>query len=70
MEKVAVESSTISEVEYDLEKSELFVTFKNGKKYKYSDVTESWFRRMVEAESVGKFFSMYIKGCYAYELVN
>jgi len=70
MEKVKVISSTIWEVEYDLEKSYLFVTFINGKKYKYSDVAPSLFRRMVEAESVGKFFSMYIKGCYAYELVS
>ena len=70
MNKIKVESSTIEEIEYDVDKQELFVTFKNRKKYKYLDVEATWFRKMVEAESVGKFFSLYIKGCYVTELVN
>lgn len=70
MEKVKAESSTIDEIEYDSEKNELFVTFKNGKKYKYSEVNDKVFRDFIEADSQGKFFTTNIKNSFKYQLVN
>lgn len=62
MEKVKVESSTIKEVEYDMETSILIVNFKNCKSYEYYNVPIGNFRQLVEAESVGKYFTQFIKG--------
>lgn len=47
-------SSNINKLVYRAKKQTLETTFKNGKTYRYSDVTEDEFKQLKEAESVGK----------------
>ena len=56
------ESSNIAQAEYSKADKALFITFKNGGRYKYSDVPEEAWLAYKGAESVGKFFYKYIKG--------
>lgn len=59
-----VVSSQISDVGYDLTTRELFVTFKNGSTYKYSNIPLDEYNSLLKAESIGKYFSENIKGNY------
>jgi hypothetical protein len=42
----------------------LYVTFKNGKIYEFSDVQESVYNDFIAADSLGKFFAANIKDKY------
>lgn len=63
-EVIKVESSTIDELYYNLEERKLIVTFKNGSKYQYDDVSEDVFKELISAESVGKYFTANIRNKY------
>ena len=64
-----VTSSNIVSVGYNDETSELLVTFHSGKQYAYSGVAEEKYREMIEAESVGKYFTQNIKNNYGYRQI-
>ena len=66
----SVVSSQLSFIGYDEDKAELFVTFKKGQTYKYSDVPKAIFTRLKNADSVGSFYATNIKGKYESEKVN
>lgn len=70
MKTVEVNSSTIKSLAYNEEVKELLVTFKNNTTYSYEDVPFTEFEAMIEAESVGKYFSSKIKGNYVYKKVE
>lgn len=62
MERVSVDSSKISEMGYDPGKQLLEVKFKaDGSVYQYQNVSESFYKTMCAAESVGKVFTQFIQ---------
>lgn len=67
--KTEVVSSQIKALEYDTEANILIVTFNQGKKYEYSDVSEEEFRKLIDSESIGKHFNMFFKGIYPYKAI-
>ena len=56
-----VKSSMIEDVSYDREQKKLSVTFKNGSKYVYTDVSDEQYKEIIGAKSVGQQFSKTIK---------
>jgi hypothetical protein len=46
------------------------VTFMNGKRYRYDNVSSDTFMELITAESIGKKFNEVIKGKYEYELLT
>jgi len=50
-------SSVLASASYDDDTSELTVTFLNGREYVYSDVLESTYEGLINAESPGKYFA-------------
>ncbi len=54
-------SSNLEAASYDAAKRELIVRFKNGRAYKYSDVSSELFADLLAAESAGGFFAMQIR---------
>ena len=59
-----VKSSTISAVLYQEEEQELFIQFVGGKVYRYLEVSQEQYEHLMEAESKGSYFNLYIKGKY------
>jgi hypothetical protein len=67
--KTEVVSTQIKSLEYDTETNTLIVTFMQDKKYEYSDVSAEEFRKLIEAESIGKHFNIFFKGVYPYKQI-
>lgn len=65
MERIAVESSNISEVGYDAQTQTLEIMFKDGNIYQYFDVPAHIHAELL-AGSPGKFFHANIRGVYRY----
>jgi lysyl-tRNA synthetase class 2 len=59
-----VESSMMSRVEYDEDTSELDITFKSGKTYRYREVPPDVYSDLLDAESKGEFFNENIKDTF------
>jgi uncharacterized protein YuzE len=59
-----VESSMMSRVEYDEDTSELDITFKSGKTYRYREVPPDIYSDLLDAESNGEFFNEKIKDTF------
>jgi hypothetical protein len=59
-----VVSSTISQIQYNEETSEMIIQFKNGGSYSYEGVPQNLFESFHSAESVGSFFHKNIRGEY------
>ncbi len=66
MDRVAVESSTISAVGYDPASKVLEVAFKNGGDYSYFGVSSKTHAEMMSAPSVGKFFASNIRNHFSF----
>jgi hypothetical protein len=67
----AVDSSNIKSVGYDSIRHELHIAFHNGRTYRYARVPETEYRKLLEADSVGKAFTARIKkGGYSYEQIT
>lgn len=75
---VEVESSNLRRVAWvqvgsEAELGTLWVEFKTGRAYRYENVEKAMLDKMVEAESVGRFFNAFIKanpGAYPVERVE
>jgi len=67
MNWLPVTSSNISEIAYEPEKKILSVRFIKSGIYRYFDVPEHIFEELRDAESVGKYFSEWIKGVFEFE---
>jgi len=61
-----IDSSNAHSVGYDKKKKELFVQFRGGAVYMYSDVPESIFIALKEAESFGSMLNAKVKGVYKF----
>jgi hypothetical protein len=59
-----VVSSQLSYVGYENDTNELYITFKNGTTYKYENVPIHVFNELINATSVGKYFTLHIKNSY------
>ena len=64
-----VVSSNISFAGYDKESETLEITFKNGAKYRYSDVPEAIYKRIFSSDSPGKFFRDVISKSYSFKKI-
>lgn len=66
MEFVKVQSSNIKQVAFN---EGLIVEFNSGAKYKYKGVTEETYKKLLEAESKGRFINSEIKNKYEFERI-
>ncbi len=64
-----VVSSNIAAVGYEGEEKRLRVEFLNGTSYDYSNVPESEYQDLINADSVGKQFNQCVKNNYSYSQV-
>lgn len=63
-----VQSSTISEINYD--NNLLTVTFNNGREYSYEGVSKELYEEFTKAESKGKYFHENINYRYNYSRIK
>ena len=61
-----VESSMMSRVEYDEDATELDITFKSGKTYRYQAVPPDIYSDLLDAELKGEFFNEKIKDIFEF----
>ena len=61
-----VESSNIERIGYHRQSQTLRIIFQGGRAYDYPMVPETEFKKMMEAESKGKFLNTRIKPMYSY----
>jgi lysyl-tRNA synthetase class 2 len=61
-----VDSSAISEIDYDAERAKLLVRFMSGERYVYVGVPAEVCRSFVEADSKGRFFQKQIRDRYPF----
>lgn len=65
IEWVTVNSTAIRKVGYELETSTMHIDFENSDPaYTFCNVPESIFRELINAQSIGKYYNLYIKGKY------
>ena len=64
MERAAVTSGNLAEVGYDPETETLEVMFRHGGVYQYYNLPLIIYERLMQADSLGKFFNSEIKGRY------
>lgn len=69
MERVAVDSSNISEIGYDEDSQTLEVLFRNDRIYQYFSVPTQVARELMNAASHGQYVNRHIKGVYRYARV-
>ena len=65
-----VESTAISEIDYDAERAKLLVRFVSGERYVYVGVPGEVHRSFVEAESKGRFFQAEIRDRYPFNRLD
>jgi len=70
IETIMVDSITIYGAEYDLEKQEMSVYFKNDSIYTYFKVPNFYWRGLFEAKSKGKFLNSYVFKKFTYNKLN
>lgn len=66
MERTAVSSSTIAAVGYDEPTATLEIEFLSGSVYQYFDVPAQEAEALLNASSVGGYFSSRIRGVFRY----
>ena len=64
-----VTSSQISYIGYENETNSLYVTFKNGSKYVYKNVSKEVFDDFLHSDSIGKYFIVNIKDNYTFNKI-
>lgn len=69
MDREPVESSTIRSIGYDPGLAVLEVEFHSGDVYRYHVVPASVHRRLMDADSKGRFFSAHVRAVYPTERV-
>jgi len=55
LKKIAVSSSHINNVQYDNEEGVMFVEFKNGSRYRYSNVDPTVYTAFMDSPSKGNY---------------
>lgn len=69
MEHQAVKSSRLREVAYDQEKQELWVLYRNGQRYRFKEVPQSFYLEMLMADSIGGYFFDNIRYSFPNQLI-
>jgi KTSC domain len=64
-----VDSSSIDQIGYDEDRRELWIRFKSGETYAYSDVPAATHEEIMRAASKGSYFNREVKPNYAYRPV-
>lgn len=64
-----VSSSIMTEVSYDEELHNLFITFTRGATYVYFNVPNDTYLRLMNSDSIGHYFSSFIKGQFEYQKI-
>ena len=70
MQRQSVTSSNVRSVGYDRATQTLEMEFHSGGIYQYHGVSESEYRALVSAGSVGSYFHAHIKDRYPYTRVS
>lgn len=71
MNMIPVSSSNLASVGYDENSRTLYVSFRNGRLYKYSGVSLQVYNGLMAASSKGQYFDRYIvKAGYSYQPVS
>lgn len=70
MQRQAVDSTTMRAVGYDPMKRVLEVEFQSGAVYQYPNVPPGIFRKLLKAESKGRYFNGEIRDSYEAVRVN
>lgn len=71
MERIAVKSSNLASVGYDLESSILEIEFNHGGIYQYFNVSENIYNGLINASSHGQYFDKNIKKAnYRYQKIR
>jgi len=65
-----VDSSAISEIDYDAERAKLLVRFTSGERYVYVGVPAEVCRSFAEADSKGRFFQLQIRDRYPFNRIE
>lgn len=65
-----VDSTAISEIDYDAERTKLLVRFVSGERYVYVGVPGEVHRSFVEADSKGRFFQQKIRDRYPFNRLD
>ena len=65
-----VDSTAISEIDYDAERTKLLVRFVSGERYVYVGVPAEVCRSFVEADSKGRFFQLKIRDRYPFNRLD
>jgi hypothetical protein len=61
-----VDSTAISDIDYEADHGKLIVTFEDGDAYVYVGVPGEVHRSFLDADSKGRFFAYEIRGQYPY----
>jgi len=70
MERIKVDSSSISEIGYDISEQILEIKFPRGAIYRYTNVPAEISLKLIFADSIRKFFNTCIAKNYQYEKVE
>jgi len=65
----SVESSNVNEINYDSKRNDLLVKFKGGSVYRYFNVPEQKYEKMLNVESKGRYLNAEIKGVFDYQKI-
>jgi hypothetical protein len=65
-----VQSSNLKNVAYNATDKSLEVEFRNGRKYRYTNVPPEIFDGLVNADSIGGFFHKHIRFSFKYEEIG
>lgn len=65
-----VDSTAISDIDYDAERTKLLVRFVSGERYVYVGVPGEVHRSFVEADSKGRFFQAEIRDRYPFNRLD
>lgn len=63
---VAMQSSSLAQVEYDSRRSILQVAFRDGSTYQYANVPAETYRNLLQADSKGAYFNRHIRNIFCH----
>lgn len=67
MNWLPLESKMLLSVAYDAKKHTLYLRFRSGDVYRYSDFSDDDYQCFLRAESKGRHFLSNIRNCFPYE---
>ena len=70
MQAVNLNSTTLKTATYQNQPEVLELEFCSGAVYHYLDVCESIYKRLLEAESKGRYFNQYIRNRFAFRKIG